>query len=91
MPLVKGETSKIKTWISRILCCIYLILTKFDLVRFTNLLDFWSDKRQRYVKRMETKLEYLLDSVTTLNTLKIQKYWNKNLHCMGICIEKYTA
>ena len=34
------------------------------------------DKRQRYVKRMETKLEYFLDSGTSLNMLEIQKYWN---------------
>ena len=41
------------------------MLTKFVLVRYTNLFDFWFDKRERYVKRMETKLEYLLDSGTT--------------------------
>ena len=45
--------------------CITLMLTKFVLVRYTNLFDFWFDKRERYVKRMETKLEYLLDSGTT--------------------------
>ena len=45
--------------------CINLMLTKFVLVRYTNLFDFWFDKRERYVKRMETKLEYLLDSGTT--------------------------
>ena len=28
---------------------------------------------------METKLEYLLDSGTTLNMLEIQKYWNKKV------------
>ena len=26
---------------------------------------------------METKLEYLLDSVSTLNMFEIHKYWNK--------------
>ena len=55
------------------------MLTKFVFVRYTNLFDFWFDKRQLYVKRMETKLEYLLDSGTTLNMLEIQKYWNKKL------------
>ena len=52
---------------------------KYVLVRYTNLFD----KRQRYVKRMETKLEYLLDSGTTLNMLEIQKYWNKTFQKDG--------
>ena len=64
------------------MCCIHLILTKSVVVRYTNLFDFWFDKRQWYVKRMETKLEYLLDSGTTLNMLEFQKYFRK----MGICI-----
>ena len=61
------------------MCCIYLVLTKFVFVRYTDLFDFLFDKCQRYVKRMETKLEYLLDSGTTLNVLEIQKYWNKKI------------
>ena len=61
------------------MCCIHLILTKFILVRYTNLFDFWFDKRRRYVKGMETKLEYLFDSGTTLNMLEIQKFKKKEL------------
>ena len=61
------------------MCCIHLILTKFILVRYTNLFDFRFDKRRRYVKGMETKLEYLFDSGTTLNMLEIQKLKKKEL------------
>ena len=54
---------------------LYIFDTNKDcLVRSTNLFDFWFDKRQRYVKRMETILEYLLDSGTILNMLEIQKH-----------------
>ena len=34
------------------MCCTYLILAKSVLVTYTNLFDFWLDKRQRYVQHM---------------------------------------
>ena len=39
---------------------------------------------------METRLEYLFGSGNTLNTLKIQKYWNKIIQKISISILKYT-
>ena len=60
-------------------------------MRYTNLFDFWFDKRRRYVKGMETKLEYLFDSGTTLNMLEIQKLKKKRISKMGIFIQKYTG
>ena len=60
-------------------------------MRYTNLLDFGFDKRQRYVKWMETKLEYLLDSVTTLRICWRFRNIEINFRKMGICIQKYTA
>ena len=46
LPLLKlGGTFWFMTW----LCCIYLILTYFVLMKYANLFDFWFDKRQRYL------------------------------------------
>ena len=37
----------------------------------------FKQERQEQVYSMGTELEYLLDSVNTLNMFEIHKYWNK--------------
>ena len=40
---------------------------------------------------METKLDYLLDSGTTLNMLEIPNIEIKNFRKIGICFQKYPV